>query len=1255
MAMSKGFRVLEKSKPPSPHSVLLEHRNKPETLLFESQAVAVLSAQETEIVRKQYTKVLDAYGCLGVLQLNAGDSSLLYLVMVTGCFSVGKILDSEIFRITQTQFVSLQYQPTNEDKVAEIRKVLNSGTFYFSFSNVAGSGGGGTGPTIAQPFGFDVTLSAQRRRRTRETDNRFFWNRMLFIHLLRFGVECNFWLLKAMCGSVEIRTVYAGSKQARAAIISRLSCERAGTRFNVRGTNDEGCVANFVETEQCIYLDNEITSYVQTRGSVPLFWEQPGVQVGSHKVKLSRGFEASRSAFDRHMRTMKARYGQQAIVNLLGTSLIGSKEGEAMLSNEFQRHHRESEHTDVPHLVFDYHQECRGGNTVALSKLRQKIDATCADFGMFYAIGDAVYREQRGAIRTNCLDCLDRTNCVQTYIGLEMLNEQITLMAALADKKQQMSSRFEEVFRQMWINNGNEVSKIYAGTGAIQGGSKLMDGARSAARTIQNNLLDNSKQEAIDVLLVGSTLSSELADRARILLPSNMLHAPTPVLREMCKRYEEYVNPLVFRVACGTYNVNGGKHFRSVAYKDVSLADWLLDCHRLARSRSLVDFSQVDDSNEPPVDIFAIGFQEIVDLNASNIVAASSDNAKAWAEELQKVVSRDREYVLLTYQQLVGVCLYIYIRPQHAQYIRDVAIDCVKTGLGGATGNKGAAAIRFVLHGTSICFVCAHFAAGQSQVAERNADYAEITRKIAFPMGRSLKSHDYIFWCGDFNYRIDMDKDELREALKQSPHDLTAVLQYDQLRIQQNAGSVFNEFLEGEISFPPTYKYDLFSDDYDTSEKCRAPAWTDRVLWRRRKQSPDADRHPGWNPGRLVHYGRAELKQSDHRPVIAMIDIEVHYIDPERRSTVFGDVIRDLGPPDGTILIQACSPSAAGTDSGDEDEGSIYDENLMAALIQELTQIGEVTLVRFVGDTMWVTFRDGQSALTAAQKRSVLVCGVQLSIKLKTENWVEQVEKEILLCTPNTVSFCDGSQTGGDYNSLGIPEIPARPKSPPSVPQQPSARPGPPSRPPLPKSPQASPKHQPQQQQHHHHHPRAGVISLGPEILMASKLQQPPKVPPAVPCPPQRPTPPVEEYASSSPVPSSPTHGPGQQQPGSSNLPPVDTGAIYEEINDDIPVPEQPRGPPPPPPRSDVYDLDVVSNSTNSSSKSAPTKSSPPGTSGSSGAGSPSSTTGGNGVLPPSGPPKGAPPPLPMRRGAPPPIPNRSGGPPPLPARPNNP
>lgn len=172
----------------------------------------------------------------------------------------------------------------------------------------------------------------------------------------------------------------------------------------------------------------------------------------------------------------------------------------------------------------------------------------------------------------------------------------------------------------------------------------MIDGARSAARTIQNNLLDSSKQEAIDILLVGSTLSSELADRARILLPTNLLHAPTPVLREMCKRYNEYTIPSELRVACGTYNVNGGKHFRSVVYKDLSLIDWLSPKSGKLKAikipsliklinflflDSIIDFEHSDSYYDKMADIYAVGFQEIVDLNAGNIMAASTDNAKA--------------------------------------------------------------------------------------------------------------------------------------------------------------------------------------------------------------------------------------------------------------------------------------------------------------------------------------------------------------------------------------------------------------------------------------------------------------------------------------------------------------------------------------------------------------------------------------------------------------------------------------------------
>lgn len=50
--------------------------------------------------------------------------------------------------------------------------------------------------------------------------------------------------------------------------------------------------------------------------------------------------------------------------------------------------------------------------------------------------------------------------------------------------------------------------------------------------------------------------------------------------------------------------------------------------------------------------------------------------------------------------------------------------------------------------------------------------------------GRTLKSHDYAFWCGDFNYRIDMDKDELKEAIKNG--DLSLVLENDQLKVIPN-------------------------------------------------------------------------------------------------------------------------------------------------------------------------------------------------------------------------------------------------------------------------------------------------------------------------------------------------------------------------------------------------------------------------------------------------------------------------------------
>ncbi|XP_071994728.1 synaptojanin-1 isoform X5 [Engystomops pustulosus] len=1133
MAFSKGYRIFHKLDPP-PFSVMVEARNKEECLMFESGAVAVLSSAEKEAIKGTYTKVMDTYGLLGVLRLNLGETMSHYLVVVTGCMSVGKIQDSEVFRVTSTEFISLRMDPTDEDRMSEVRKVLNSGSFYFAWSS--------TGISL------DLSLNAHRSTQAQRTDNRFFWNQSLHLHLKHYGVNCDDWLLRLMCGGVEIRTIYAAHKQAKACIISRLSCERAGTRFNVRGTNDNGQVANFVETEQVIYLDDCVASFIQIRGSVPLFWEQPGLQVGSHRVRMSRGFEANAPAFDRHFQTLKRLYGRQVVVNLLG-----SKEGEAMLSKAFQSHLKASEHvSDILMVNFDYHQMVRGGKAEKLHTiLKPKLSSFLEECGFFYMDKDGVHRTQSGSIRTNCLDCLDRTNSVQAFLGLEMLFKQLEVLG-LAEKPQ-LVTRFQEVFRSMWSTNGDSISKIYAGTGALEGkakGGKLKDGARSVTRTIQSNFFDGSKQEAIDVLLLGNTLNSDLADKARALLTTGSLHvselmlqsASPRVLRSMCENYYRYAKPRKIRICVGTWNVNGGKQFRSIAFKNQTLTDWLLDAPKIA------GVQEFQDRRCKPIDIFAIGFEEMVELNAGNIVNASTTNQKLWAVELQKTISRDNKYVLLASEQLVGVCLFVFIRPQHAPFIRDVAVDTVKTGMGGATGNKGAVAIRMLFHTTSLCFVCSHFAAGQSQVKERNEDYHEIARKLSFPMGRMLFSHDYIFWCGDFNYRIDLPNEEVKELIRNQNWDSLVV--GDQLVNQKNGGQVFRGFLEGKVNFAPTYKYDLFSDDYDTSEKCRTPAWTDRVLWRRRKWPFDRSAEDldllnsslqegrnipyTWNPGTLLHYGRAELKTSDHRPVVALIDIDIFETEAEERQKIYKEVIATQGPPDGTVMVSIQSTSP---------QENFFDDNLIDELLQQFAGYGEVILIRFVEDKMWVTFLEGSSALDALGLNGVEVLGKTMNVQLKNPDWIAQVEEEMSLeriivslpCSTSSTLLGEDADVAADFDMEGdvddysaeVEEIlpqhlqpascstmgsspsssprsspcpsPTMPEGPPpALPVRPSRAPGKTPGPPGTSSQGSPVDFQPV------------VLKEAPSLTLEPKRAPPPRpgAPPARPAPPQRPPPP---------------------------------------------------------------------------------------------------------------------------------------------------
>ncbi len=198
-------------------------------------------------------------------------------VFVKEAQSIGTLGKVEIMRITDlfilpltndqtNQQTNLNAQLANNGYINEIRKFLSSGVFYFAYSSDPG-------------VKFDLTLSSQTRHLAHHTNKKFLWNFSLTVPFRRMNVDVDSWLLKIICGCVEIKKVITLSSSYKACLFSRLSCERVGTRFNCRGVNDDGNVANFVETEQVVYSTdtNEETSFIQIRGSVPVFFEQSGM------------------------------------------------------------------------------------------------------------------------------------------------------------------------------------------------------------------------------------------------------------------------------------------------------------------------------------------------------------------------------------------------------------------------------------------------------------------------------------------------------------------------------------------------------------------------------------------------------------------------------------------------------------------------------------------------------------------------------------------------------------------------------------------------------------------------------------------------------------------------------------------------------------------------------------------------------------------------------------------------------------------
>ncbi|WAQ92694.1 hypothetical protein PtA15_17A176 [Puccinia triticina] len=883
------------------HALLLRPFDKAPSKQLVVEFVQVNESTETGI------KLAPCWGCLGLLEIEHE----IFILIVTHATPVGilqpsheqihRVVSVDLFCLTSAAFdyQHIFHHPTGnlsssvdfDEPVAPdhpalngIKKILSNGQFYFSTT------------ATDLPSRTEYRVTAENRSED-DSSRRFSWNSFMLVGLngfqnglpveSRIQFDLQNFLVSVIQGYVATYELKLPPPPPSTtndnlltdqltepiafsiSLFSRLGSRRAGTRFNTRGIDDDGNVANFVESETLIVSGSNLFSFVQIRGSVPLFFEQSGTGMTNvigglsgqgHRTQLTRTGVATQPAFERHFEDLLQQYPSVHIINLMSNS----RDGESSLSQAYQQRLKALARDEVQMINFDLHQRAKA---VGLDGVRQQLKADPMIGGQIEQMGSflatmspeseiEVVTRQDGVFRVNCLDCV-------LLVIQEMLSRMaVEAFLSVTHPHLLRSDYLWNCHRTLWADNGDVLSKIYAGTGALntsftRGGKQTFSGilsnaSKSVGRMYNSNFIDKSKQAHIDLML--GNLDGQKP--VKVFDPLN-----DTIKRMLHERRSDYSQTIPISLWVGTYNLNG--RAPPMANSDELMA-WLCPTPNF----------------EP--DIMAVSFQEIVKLSPQQIMITDPEKKTRWERiiltSLENRPSKKSSYAIIRSDQLVGAALIILAKAELVPAVRSVEAKTKKTGLKGIAGNKGAVAIRLDIHDSSFCFVTAHFAAGLSNVDERNHDYETIEDGLKFLKGKTIAGHENVIWAGDFNYRIDggLPNNAVRQAV--ADENYAELLAADQLLENMAAQAVFPKYTEGTINFPPTYKYDVGTDRYDTSEKMRIPAWTDRILY----QGSDL---------KLMDYSRAELKASDHRPVYATLETKARMVDRVKKEIIKQEIL----------------------------------------------------------------------------------------------------------------------------------------------------------------------------------------------------------------------------------------------------------------------------------------------------------------------------------------------------------------------------
>ena len=579
-------------------------------------------------------------------------------------------------------------------------------------------------------------------------DNQYYWN----YHMYEVKKVPLRWRTVWIQGYFHVGNYSLPDKgDMKIGILSRRECKRGGTRLNARGIDDLGYVGNFVETESFIVIENQLKIFTQIRGSIPLFWKQEGLKGA---VKFKRDPLNSLKALKTHFNRLNEDYTSVLMVNLLKET----SERENLLTTNV-KHLIETNNKDIGEVEY-YHFDFHANGIKNVYRILEGTKAFIKDNKYYWEELETgnVLKNQNGVIRTNCMDWLDRTNYAQTKMYLLSLQKQ------LLDSKVDLESLYgsinleelslgsdgipkEEPFMRavnsFWADNGDFISLQYTGTNSTitkvmkQGKkgflSKINHKYQDVHRFVNNNFTDNFKEEWIRMILGKSK------------------HSGPEGVKEDWEVDDKIPN---INLAILTWNVGNAK---------TELFDGIKD-----RLPSLQD-----------KDIVVISLQEIVKLNAMNVLRKKKNNEAIvnWISIISTTLGN--EYFLVSHKALIGILLMVFVKKKHKESIRDVSFSDKKLGFKNSLGNKGAVAIRMDMDNWKFCFIGCHLESGTNSLQKRIKQVNELhknngflsdlfdSREISEFKNKKGKAHpfeifDYIFLTGDLNFRIRQQEPALK-------------------------------------------------------------------------------------------------------------------------------------------------------------------------------------------------------------------------------------------------------------------------------------------------------------------------------------------------------------------------------------------------------------------------------------------------------------------------------------------------------------